>query len=573
MKSRMSLNGLNLSTLHQISIPRPIFVQDTIHLATKLRNRYLNTSILLQMGNMIVTIGHLKMLLAEVPKEKHGLVLTDISPDDRQNFSSFEKITDNRVFESLENHIVDSDATVMYLDLCKKATSSFLDVYLDPIERIYRIWNAVYFFRCWRKWIQSQNNEFSLAKNFISRNAYSCLEINAHALIYLIVSLRISQQNELLMTDLFSSQPCEHTFRQMRSMGTANYTKINFNLHELLHMVARLEILDKIVYSSKDIIFPRVELKSKNAGKVMEKLSVHKFPNDEDILSAMNRAKIDALQSAARFDMCCNETDIDLCELQSEINSNEETEIEEDYFGLIEQSIAYEARNENDSVNEMEKTVDIVNPDGTTKNIRKSTLIWLLSESKDKLSADRLKRVQAGPDSDKKSKRFKPNLPESNVSALGLTPAPHSTQYLSQQKELGIGEWAIFGHESIDDKNADNDFMNSFLFGFVVGFRFPGKQNNKSYVIINPETDMKSVGSNKSSGNNDVQVHCIWYTFDETGVLQLIRKVQKLVYIKQYLATMKNPSIKRSDSGLQFVLPCEYSQLKDELAQTVTVKD
>lgn len=288
MKIRMALDLTTATDLSQIFLFDPISVQDPKHIATKLRNRYLNTSILLQMGNMTVSVVHIKMVFSAVPKEDHGLVHSDVCPEDRQNYSSFVKITEQRVLQSLENHIADSKATVMFLFLCQQISSSFLDDSLQPTERVYRIWHAVYFFRCWRKWIQSPDNNFSLSRNFISNNAYSCIELNAHALVYLITKLRMSQQTELFLPHLFSSQPCEETFRHMRSMGTANHTKINSTLNELLHMIARVEIMNKIIHTYKDITFPRTELKTKKSEEIYTENSL---PNDEELISTMQRAK------------------------------------------------------------------------------------------------------------------------------------------------------------------------------------------------------------------------------------------------------------------------------------------
>lgn len=259
MKSRIKLDLTPTSDLSQYLNLGPINVQDSTHIGTKLRNRLLNTSISLQMGNMMVTATHIEMLLS-LPKHIHGLVFNDIRPDDRQNFSSYLKITDPRVIDAIKNNVVDSNGTVKFLESCKQITSSYLGNHLKPTERIYLIWNALYFIRCWRSFIQSKNNDFTISEHFISQNAYSCIEINAHALIYLILRLRTNHQFDFFIPHLFSSQPCEETFRRMRSMGTANFTKINFTLFELLHMIARVEMMNKIIYSQEDI--PCVKISS-----------------------------------------------------------------------------------------------------------------------------------------------------------------------------------------------------------------------------------------------------------------------------------------------------------------------
>lgn len=52
------------------------FLQDLIHVATKLRNRLLKISILLPMGISQVSVKHLKLLVNYVEKEVHGLVFS-----------------------------------------------------------------------------------------------------------------------------------------------------------------------------------------------------------------------------------------------------------------------------------------------------------------------------------------------------------------------------------------------------------------------------------------------------------------------------------------------------------------
>lgn len=130
MKSRIKLDLTPTSDLSQYLNLGPINVQDSIHIATKLRNRLLNTSISLQMGNMMVTATHIEMLLS-LPKQIHGLVLNDIRPDDRQNYSSFLKIIFPRVIEAMKKQVPDSNATVKFLELCKQITSSFIDNHLN----------------------------------------------------------------------------------------------------------------------------------------------------------------------------------------------------------------------------------------------------------------------------------------------------------------------------------------------------------------------------------------------------------------------------------------------------------
>lgn len=144
------------SMLHQINQQSDCkFVQDSTHIGTKLRNRILKPSIVLPLGNKQISLGHLKILIQSVPKVIHGLTISDIDPKDRQNYSSYEKITSERVRNALSKHIVGSEGTVKYLEKCHQITSSYLQHDLMPLERIHRIFNAVFFLRIWHSWINS----------------------------------------------------------------------------------------------------------------------------------------------------------------------------------------------------------------------------------------------------------------------------------------------------------------------------------------------------------------------------------------------------------------------------------
>lgn len=79
-----------------------ICVQDTIHEGTKARNRLLNPSIVLNIGNRIASIVHIEILLKKVSKSIHGLTYSDILPEDRQNYYSLQKLMENRVIDALK---------------------------------------------------------------------------------------------------------------------------------------------------------------------------------------------------------------------------------------------------------------------------------------------------------------------------------------------------------------------------------------------------------------------------------------------------------------------------------------
>lgn len=135
------LNNINEQTFEQ----SPNFVQDTIHILTKLRNRLVNPSIVLKIGSKIATPLHLKVLVDNVAKDIHALVSSDIYSYDRQNYKSVQKIMENRVLEALKNNVAESEATIIYLELCKHIEKSYIQDNIPAIDRVYSIWYCVFF--------------------------------------------------------------------------------------------------------------------------------------------------------------------------------------------------------------------------------------------------------------------------------------------------------------------------------------------------------------------------------------------------------------------------------------------
>lgn len=200
-----------------------VCIQDPIHIATKLRNRLLKPSIFLQMGKTLVSKTHLLTLIQTVPKDVHMLCESLIQPKDRQNYQSAFKTTRSQITEMLKQHVPGSKATALYLDVCRWTTDSFLDKEMLPLDRLLNMWKGVFVIRGWYSSIR-RNKLLSTTDNFLTSNAYACIEINAHGLINLISRTRYSP--EIFLTPLFSSQPCESLFRQIRSMSTTFSTQV-----------------------------------------------------------------------------------------------------------------------------------------------------------------------------------------------------------------------------------------------------------------------------------------------------------------------------------------------------------
>lgn len=364
-------------------------VQDTIHLGNKLRNRMLKPDIILPMGTHRVSIQHMKSLVKDVQKSIHGLTQHDICPEDKMNFDSFQKITQDRVIQSLQKYVKNSEATVQYLKVCKDLTSSFLELDLAPLDRIFRSNRGLFFLRIWRQNIKN-SKFFRLMDNFISSNAYSCAEINIKNLIELLKKYRDQNKPQSFLPTVFNSQTCEQVFRLFRSMGTTQFTKINFTLYELLHMIGRIEVQNEIAYFklvNQEISFP-----NKRAGKT----KIYNLPSDEEINAIILKAKEEAIKDATKFGMDCFEG-IEEYEFHSKLVFNamddEYSDDENERLNAFEE-IENEEWVASEELGKFSPFVAVNDEDGVPRIIRKSTLLWMLTEPSEKLSKDRLRRVQ-----------------------------------------------------------------------------------------------------------------------------------------------------------------------------------
>lgn len=533
-------HNMNLDTERLFDAVNVAYIQDTIHEGVKLRSRLLTASIVLPMGRKQVSVSHLKHLIKTVPKHVHGLVLKDICPNDRQNYSSVEKIMRKRVLDALSAHVIDSDATIMYLRLCEKVTSSFRDPDIEPLERINRIWYAVFFYRIWRQWLKK--NKYSVTENFITLNAYACVEINAHSLIHIVRKLRDDGNEHLFIPMLFDSQHCEQTFRQLRSMTTLNWTKVNFTVLELTHMISRIDLQNDIAYFKlKDtgIIFPRIRNR-------VEKVSFFPLPSDEEIKNVLNLAQQSAITDAKKFGMVLDKKEIFYCDLplvnvagvdlneadvfvddDEECDENHEMDIynfseNEELNDMMETLNLAEESDCVENVDENSRFTQITDENGVTQIVQKSFVVWSLSNFYEKPSSDRLQRVRFRQT--RQDKRRSSSAPDFSTR---LTQA----RIINISDEIALNQWCMFAQTAAKQNLLHK--IDGFIVGAITSFQYStGKtRKEKQYSLDTAKVN-----------NLKVQVLATWYKIKQNGKFIPI-KGKNIFYvdIKNYFATIMEP--------------------------------
>ena len=140
------------------------------------------------------------------------------------------------------------------------------------------------------------SKSFTLKNNFITQNAYLCIELNAHSLIQFLRSVRYLNANEnastVFLPRQLGSQACERTFRTARSMSTVFSSILNFGMLALLRRLHRLHVQAVLQADSGNskIKFPRNEKNKAKDGsnKSCEGTSLN--ISDKEIADAVERA-------------------------------------------------------------------------------------------------------------------------------------------------------------------------------------------------------------------------------------------------------------------------------------------
>ena len=276
------------------------FVQDTVHIAVKMKSRLLKPSTVLPMGNFMAGLHHLQILVESFPKEQHGIRYRDIDCRDKQNYEGVLRISSPTSLNILEQ-LPDGRGTLQYLYALRSFVDGFLDKRISVSTRIHKVWYTVFFLRYWRRWVKL-NKAFTIKNNFITANAMTCIELNAHSLIIFIRILRdhIPNGKNYFLPWLLGSQPCESTFRAARSMTGTFSTIVNFSLLGFLQRLHRLQVQLQLETESSmtGITYPRVEKHLAKIGheEVKDKVCLSDV-GDDNIAAIIKEAKEEAIKA------------------------------------------------------------------------------------------------------------------------------------------------------------------------------------------------------------------------------------------------------------------------------------
>ncbi|KAE8749140.1 hypothetical protein FOCC_FOCC004046 [Frankliniella occidentalis] len=517
-------------------------VQDSIHIGTKLKSRLLKPSVILPAGSkFVVSSGHLVELIDKhMLKSHHLLSHTDINPKDKMNYEAMRRMSDKEVIKLLRLKVAGSEATALYLDMMREVVEAFASMELLPLARIEMIWKWVFYLRIWRDWVLKTDG-YNLENNFITSNAYQCIEVNAHAIIQAVTMFRDCEDHKSFLPWLMSSQPCESTFRALRS------AQVSFSILEMQNCIRRIDTMASSQLSLQEkIIFPRHH-KAISKSAAMCHISVS-LPEDFQIERAIVSAKNEAIsyainlglmkknQSASYFPLCqvhpisasdmeifddeinededipdeeeIMEVDVDqnIADTVDE-NDNEVPDILEDLYIVSSGSIGFKTFN-NVNITETSPFVLVADGNGEPAVIRKSTLCWLLQSGDTKISADRLKRVQASTLKDPHRERREVSNP-------------------SKEDFICISDWCAFRSED-----------GSVAIGRILAFSYMSGSCKKNQQYSRLEAPIAAPENARGLG-----CLCSWYKLERSSLKPTNMDVHGYYDINNYICSIPRPKL------------------------------
>ena len=515
-----------------------ISIQDPTHLGAKLRCRLGKLDNFMPFGNCSVSLTHITELMSKVGKDVHGLREGDIKFEDKMNYYAVRRLCNPKVRELLQKYVPGSEGTFFYLKLMDYITNSYLDKKLDPLTRVYQMWYSVFCFRAWRYWM-SCDSTYPLGKHFVTPNTYLCAEINAHSLVMLLVRLLKDGTPNLLKTYLKTSQPCESYFKATRSFTPVGSTQSTFTLLDfLIHRCRKADAHMRLTAlgASDNIIYPRHVKNQERYGSLSGEAYVcASLPSVKEIISEMERARVDAKAQMERLQVLLSDPDLkvysfdprlaskwgesleapaptdedafefDDCEeiaLEGEdpcniIDSYEESLLKSiegaqltDFSSLLESRVIKFCEKQNDRpVRDIDQEilsspfVIVTRDDGTVVTFKKMTIVWLCENGVKKQSSDRNTRVT-------QSSNF--------IIARKLIVC------FPETRKIRLSDWCIF--KSDDTKGRGKNKKYRVLVGRVLSFRLMSGTNKElKYKIYDWD------------GEQNVGALCDWFSFNHVN--------------------------------------------------------
>lgn len=250
-----------------------------------------------------------------------------------------------------------------------------------------------------------KRKNLTLKDNFLTLNCHVCIELNAHSLVLCLLYLKKTNMEYLLLSHLFGSQQCEALFRQVRSFTSTYSTVANCSVKEILTRIIQIQLQSEIAYCSEFFKYPRLG----NSHDFSQKLKCE-LPTPEDIYKQIEACKSNATMLALQLGLLTKaevfEETIYDCQINPLVSTDSIRSIRVVhyfvkwnffFFSQLHSTLLknYADRFEIKSIDEASPYTEIFRGKGKRLVVKKTSLCWLMRRDWQKISADRLRRVQA----------------------------------------------------------------------------------------------------------------------------------------------------------------------------------
>ncbi|CAA3032908.1 Hypothetical predicted protein [Olea europaea subsp. europaea] len=444
------------------------YVQDTVHIGTKLHAQLCKRSTTLLMGRFSVSSTHLHHVIDNSSKFDHGLTKTDLDGLDKINFPSVLKMTDERVLNILRKQ-PDADGTETFLRIRRDVLDAFLKEDLSPEDRIF-------------------------------------------------LMFRDAGKGDLLVPDLFESQPSERIFRAARSLTTTEATVIQHpaapettlsrplatttHSHGKKFVTDRNGSYDKVNDPHKISLY---QLLAPGAGYLLMSRcwpAHRKLPGHLAIDPVSDATACSPLEPAFMPEDC----DVDPVPVLTEDRLLPDEAPDADDVAVLQASTGWpQEQSPAPEVPPGSSFVVYTKDDGVQVTVRKSTLCWLYTQDAHRLSTNRFLRVR------------EPGL----SSAVEQGEAGPRTN-VAKCTYICTGDWCAFQHAG------------KWRVGRVLAFRYlSGVGRKRTYTLPSAPVSVPEGLTARGLG-----CICSWFKLSITGTLQHEAASNDFVPIDNYICTL-----------------------------------
>lgn len=205
-------------------------------------------------------------------------------------------MTSDKVICLLEERVLGSQGTITFLKVIRNVINAFSTKNFTPLERIRKMWYTVFLLWIWREFVSSKK-KYTLKNNFVTQNCHSCIELNAHNLVLIILALGKENKPDQFLPFLYNSQTCEEFFRQIRSFTSTYSTKANCSVKEILERISKIQLLNDIT-TNTTFKFPRV----RNMHQFSDQIN-YELPTKGEIFKEIVNCQKDAIKKAIELGM------------------------------------------------------------------------------------------------------------------------------------------------------------------------------------------------------------------------------------------------------------------------------